>query len=150
MLVNDLMATDLKTCGARDSLLEAAELMWDHDIGAVVVVDEHQVIGMLTDRDIAMAAFLSNLPLAQLSVGDSMSDQVVSVRLSDTVETAEQKMAEHAVRRLPVLDENDALVGFLSLHDLALAAKTRASRTALSMAEVAKTLQAVSTPRLQA
>jgi Mg/Co/Ni transporter MgtE len=93
--------------------------MWEHDCGALPVVDaENKVLGMVTDRDIAMCAYLQGKPLSDIPVTTAMSDKVVSCSPDDTVAAAEQRMGKAKVRRLPVIDKSGALVGILSLDDI--------------------------------
>jgi CBS domain-containing protein len=120
MRVKDLMSRDVKSCGASDRLDLAARLMWDGDLGIVPVLDaEKRVVGVLTDRDIAMAAYTKGERLSALSVKDAMAKRPTSCHPEATVESALLLMAQGHVRRLPVVDESGKLVGMLSLNDLA-------------------------------
>ena len=116
MNVEQVMSRQVKACEAGDTLAAAAAIMWDGDIGAVPVVGEHgKVIGIVTDRDICMAACFSNLPLASMRVGDHMSRQVFVVEPAASVAAAEQLMAEKQVRRLPVVGFEGELVGMATM-----------------------------------
>ena len=78
MTVGDLMTTDVKACGSHDGLDVPARLMWANDCGCVPVVDESgHVVGMLTDRDICMAALTQGGPLTQLRVSNSMAKVLI-------------------------------------------------------------------------
>ena len=78
MKVSDLMTREVRTCHQHDSLNRAAQLMWENDCGAVPVVDSDlKVIGMLTDRDICMAAYTQGKRLDEIPVVTAMSRQVV-------------------------------------------------------------------------
>ena len=145
MKVQGLMTAPVYMVRLTDSLDAAARLMWDSDIGCVVVVDDRSVAhGMLTDRDIAMAAFLRGEPLAGIDVASAMSTDLISCRPGDDVTKAENLMRQHKVRRLPVMDAQGHPVGVLSLNDLAQAPRAYAD---ISEKEVAQVLQAVSAPR---
>jgi CBS domain-containing protein len=119
MKVKDIMTRDIGTCRPHDSLAAAAKLMWDRDIGAVPVVDpEGKVIGLITDRDICMAAHFTGEPIALVAVSHAMSKTVVAADPEQSVEAAEQLMAAKQIRRLPVT-QGEKLVGMLSLSDIA-------------------------------
>ncbi len=80
MKVKDLMTTDVKSCRDYSTLSTAAQMMWEHDIGCVAIVDhENRVIGMLTDRDVCMSAYIQGAPLTGASVTSAMSKQVFSM-----------------------------------------------------------------------
>jgi len=143
MQVEQLMSRQAKTCQARDTLAAAARLMWEKDIGAVPVLgDDGKLVGIITDRDICMAAYFSNLPLAAMGVGDHMSRQVFSVEPAATVEAAEQLMAEKQVRRLPVVGFEGELVGMITMGDLARAA-VESSRKEVDVRELASTMSRI-------
>jgi len=120
--VEKLMTKDVKTCHTYDRLNVAAKLMWDHDCGCAPVEDEGgKVIGILTDRDICMAAYTQNRPLSEISVGEVITKVLYTCEPADTLEIAEEIMQAHQVRRLPVLGAGGELLGLLSLTDLARA-----------------------------
>src|SRR5262245_45543628 len=121
MNVVKLMSIDPACRFARDTLADAARDMWDCDCGCIPVVNEEQhVIGMITDRDIGMAALFKGRPIHEISIGDVMSGVVISCRSDDTIDRAEAIMRDARVRRLPVTDETGRLVGVISLNDIAL------------------------------
>jgi CBS domain-containing protein len=149
MKIEDLMSTSLVTCHPRDNLSRAAQMMWEHDCGAVPVVDDQaRVVGMLTDRDICMAAYTQGLPLAQIRVSSVCSRIVQACDVNDTIEGAENLMRRAQIRRLPIVDRNGRLLGVLSLGDLAQHVHTNGRESdGLSCESVARTLAAVSRPR---
>jgi CBS domain-containing protein len=119
MKIKELMHAPAITCGVGNSLNEAARLMWDHDCGSLPVVDAAgQVVGIITDRDLCMAAYTQGRPLWAIPVANVMARQIHSVRAEDDVVDAHRLMSERQVRRLPVLDADGRLVGVLSIHDL--------------------------------
>jgi CBS-domain-containing membrane protein len=143
--VADVMTASPRACRRSDSLVVAAKILWENDCGAVPVVDDGQrVVGMITDRDCLMAAFTRGRKLEDLSVQSAMAHMVFAVRSSETVEAAARRMAEHAVRRLPVLDDHGRLCGMVSLADLAQ------PKSGLTAASVAQALASVTAPRTQA
>jgi len=121
MRVEQLMTRKVRSCSPDDSLAEAARIMWEGDFGCLPVRGNgaDHVEGVITDRDICMAAMLQGRPLSDLRVADVMNSQVKSCRPTDSAEMAERVMAAARVRRLPVLDEEDILVGMITLADLA-------------------------------
>jgi len=119
MNVGELMTRDVRTCAPHDALDTAANLMWTCDCGCVPVVNETgRVIGMLTDRDICMAALTQAGPLSALRVESAMAKYVHWCKPEDTLLTALDLMRSHQVRRLPVVDDDGGLVGIISLNDL--------------------------------
>src|ERR1039457_4424774 len=115
----DLMTKKVKACHQHDSLNRAAQLMWENDCGAVPVVDsDSKVIGMLTDRDICMAAYTQGVALVEASVGTVMSRNVCACNPSDNISAVAEQMRERQIRRLPVIDKAQRLVGILSISDI--------------------------------
>lgn len=138
----DIMNREVATCGPQDSLNRAAQLMWERDIGCLPVVDaENRPVGMITDRDICMAAYTQGGALSSLQVGNAMSRDVSTCDANDTIDRAERRMREHQVRRLPVVDSGK-LVGIVSLNDIALAATDKRQKD-LSFQDVGQTLSAI-------
>ena len=119
MRVQDIMSTTVLTCHPDDSHEQAARLMWEHDCGVVPVIDEQQrMVGMLTDRDVCMGAYTSGSRLADLRVARSMATRVRSCKPEDSLEAALEAMNEARVRRLPVVDGKQHVVGLLSMGDV--------------------------------
>jgi CBS-domain-containing membrane protein len=143
------MTQSVRTCSPQDTLDVAARAMWEGDCGTVPVVDDsRRVVGMLTDRDICMAAYTQGKPLAAIPVASAMAKQVVSCRPDDELLIAERAMQKARVRRLPVVDAKGRLAGILSLNDLARnTGKDRAGKPrAISADEVTATLSAICEP----
>jgi CBS domain-containing protein len=125
MQVKELMKTNVSACGPQDSARQAAEIMWREDIGCLPVVDANQhVLGMITDRDICMAAYTQARDLEWIPVTSAMSRAVHSCAPSDSIGMAEELMRMHQVRRLPVL-LGGRLMGIVSLNDFARSAASR-------------------------
>jgi CBS domain-containing protein len=152
MKIDKVMTTDVKCCRSDETLNAAAKLMWEHDVGCVPVVDEAQrVVGMLTDRDVCMAAYTKGTTLSSVPVAAAMSDKVISCDIDESLATVEQRMRIHKIRRLPVL-KGTQLVGMVSLNDIARAWQRRVSdkKSAISADDVATTLASICEPRLLA
>lgn len=145
--VTELMAKNLHTCHAGDSLAAAASWMWQADCGSLPVLDDHgQLCGWITDRDISMALGMQAARATDLQVSQIMNGPVHRCRTEDKVTDALDLMATRQVRRIAVVDESDALVGVLSIADLVRAAKPRASADAPSVAQVFEALRAIDRP----
>jgi CBS domain-containing protein len=135
-----------------DSLATAAQFMWEHDCGCVPVLNEHGlVVGMITDRDICMAAFFQGIPITGIKASAVMSRQLFDCNSDDDLSAAEAIMREKKVRRLPVLNEEGRLVGLISLSDIASHADEEYARGAANRyvtdAEVARLTAVVSKRR---
>ncbi len=150
MNVSDLMSTAVKSCGMGDSLERAAQIMWESDCGIVPVVDDDgRVVGMITDRDICMAAYTRGQALWQIPVPDAMARQVHGVSEDDPLEVAEGLMRRVRVRRVPVLDGGGRLKGILSMNDLARQAHRSGRKSnGLSGDSIAQTLAAICEPHV--
>ncbi len=128
MRVSDLMSRNPVFCQFTDDCGLAAKLMWDFDCGAIPVLGEGgKVKGMVTDRDICMSCQMHNSAPASLSVSAAMSHNLYYCSPSATVAEAEHIMRNTRVRRLPVLDSQQRLVGILSLADIAREAERERS-----------------------
>lgn len=120
MQLKDLMVTDLEYVSVNDNLYEAACLMRDHNIGLLPVVDEERkLVGVVTDRDLVIRGIAERRPNS-LEIGKVMSSVLVKASPETTVEEAIQLMQDAQVRRLPIVNEDDQLVGIVSLGDIAL------------------------------
>jgi CBS domain-containing protein len=118
MKVADVMTREVAECRPDDTCNLAAKIMWERDCGCVPVVDGSGfVCGVITDRDICMAAYTKGRPLHEIVVSSAMSKDPQSVRPEDSIEHAQDLMRRSRVRRIPVLDEGH-LAGMLSIGDL--------------------------------
>jgi CBS domain-containing protein len=117
MKVSDVMTRDVQTVRADQAVQEAASFMLSSDSGSIPVMDGDRLIGMITDRDIAVRGVAKGHG-PDTPVGDLMTNDLVVVRVDDNVEDAASKMSMAQVRRLPVIDENEQLCGIVSLGDL--------------------------------
>lgn len=119
MNVSELMIEDVACCALGDTDNRAAQLMWEHDCGVVPIVDQNgRAVGMVTDRDLCMAAYTSGRPLTELTVDQAMSRDLVGCCATDSVENALDVMRRNRVHRLPVLDDDRHVVGVLSMTDV--------------------------------
>lgn len=148
MKVADVFSTSVRTCGPESNVAEAGWLMWENDCGFVPVVDPAgRVVGVITDRDICIAAATKPLTASQIRVADVMSRAVFCCRPNDSLAQALKTMEERAVRRLPVVNERGEIRGVLSLADLILAARDDGKPNSVTSEKVMRALAAVSRPR---
>jgi len=119
MKVKELMSADVKSCSPETNLATVARMMWDGDCGMIPVVDEQRrIIGVITDRDICIAAATRSLHPAGIQVSDAMTRDVTTCYEDADPRTALQALKEHRIRRLPILSQENRLVGVLSMNDL--------------------------------
>jgi CBS domain-containing protein len=119
--VGSIMTRNVVSCSGNDTLHRAAQIMWDRDCGAVPVVDaEGRAVGLVTDRDLCMAAYTRGRPLSAISVSSLLSGKLHTCAAATSLDDAVSRMRTERVRRLVVVDPRDQrLVGMLSLADLA-------------------------------
>jgi CBS domain-containing protein len=148
MRIKDIMSQRVVVCSEQGTLNDAARLMWEHDCGVVPIVKEDgRIGGIVTDRDICMAAYTKGRALGAIPITETMTRNVISCGADDSLEAAGQVMMDNQVRRLPVLDRDDRPVGIVSFSDLARHASTMVPRDAIDY-EVIQGLAALSRPRL--
>jgi CBS domain-containing protein len=124
MRIEDLMTHAVHTCFAEDTLEQVAHEMWDCNTGCLVVIDTYRrPIGVLTDRDVAMAAYTHGVPLRNLRAQSAMSVDVVTCYPGTTAREVEVQMQQAQIRRVPVIDTEGMLVGIVTLGDLARSAE---------------------------
>lgn len=129
MKAQDLMTQGVLSCRPDDSLAVAAKLMWDGDCGIVPVLEDGVLCGLITDRDICMAAAIRGLSADQIEVGQVMNREPASCLPDTKLQQALDLMRSHRIRRLPVVDGSGAVVGLLSINDIILEAKSTRSKT---------------------
>lgn len=120
MVINEVMTRDVKIAAPTDDLQHAAQLMESEDFGSLPVGENDRLVGMLSDRDIAIRAVARGLSPQECTVRDIMSSEVKYVFDDESIEDAAKMMGKLQVRRLPVLNRDKRLVGIVSLGDLAL------------------------------
>ncbi|MCR5864181.1 CBS domain-containing protein [Aquincola sp. J276] len=118
--VSELMTRGVTTLGPGDTLVKAARTMAELDVGAVPICDGDTLLGIVTDRDIAVRGVAEERPLHITRLEDVMTAEPEVCRDTDDVDTVVERMKEQQIRRLPVVDAEGRLVGMLSLGDLAL------------------------------
>ncbi len=154
MNVEHLMTRDVEVCTPDSTLTDAAMIMWRRDCGIVPVVKPgtRDLVGVVTDRDVCMAAATRHASTDDLFVRDLIGGKVYTVGQSDSVRAAAHRMAEAQVRRIPVVDRTGTLQGILSLNDIALTAEKsdRRGEALPTYTDAMGVLKAVSAHRLPA
>lgn len=117
--VADVMTRGVRTMRPDDNLVAASQAMEELNIGAVPVCDGERLVGMVTDRDVVVRGVAQEADLRQCKLSEIMSAHVRTVREDDDIQDVLREMSQAKVRRLPVVDRNDRLVGIVSLGDIA-------------------------------
>jgi CBS domain-containing protein len=117
--VAEVMTRDVRTMGPNDSVVEAARCMDELNVGVIPVCEGEKLVGMVTDRDIVVRGLAKQGEVQSMKLADVMSAHVRCAKENDDVDRVLSEMAEAQIRRLPVVDGNDRLVGIVSLGDIA-------------------------------
>ena len=153
MKVAELMTRNVQSCTPETNLAAAAMQMWDGDFGTLPVMDdEGNLIGMITDRDICMAAATRHEDIANIKVGDVITRQVESCSPEMSLRDALHIFENARVRRLPVVNRDERLEGILSLTDIVrYASDVRDQKSfGISHTDVVSSLKAVCAPHAKA
>jgi CBS domain-containing protein len=119
--IRDLMTTNPTTCPPSATVVEAARVMKQEDVGSVPVVEGDRIVGVVTDRDIVTRVVAEGGDTDSTTIGDIVSSDLVTVVPDTSIDEALGLMSEHQVRRLPVV-EDGRLVGIVAVADIARAA----------------------------
>jgi CBS domain-containing protein len=117
--VQELMTSNPRTIEASGTITEAAQAMRDEDTGIVPIVEGDRLVGTITDRDIAVKVVAESKDPQSTTVGEIASRDLVTIDPQQDLDEALRLMAQHQVRRLPVVEEDGKLVGILSQADVA-------------------------------
>ena len=117
--IRDIMTTELETAEPDTTLEEIATMMKEEDVGAIPVVDDGELVGIVTDRDIVVRAIAEGRDTSDTTAEEVLSEDLVTVTPDMDVERAARLMADRQVRRLPVV-EGKKLLGMVSLGDIAV------------------------------
>jgi len=121
MKSRDIMTKYIKMCHSGCTIKDAVQIMQDLNCGAVPVVnDDLEPIGMVTDRDIALYTILNNKKPDQTMLDEFMSKPVITCLENEDADIAIQKMKENKIRRIPIVNDKNKLVGIISLGDVAV------------------------------
>jgi CBS domain-containing protein len=148
MKVRDIMNWEVITCRPDTTLTSAARLMRQAGVGTLPVIDDDgHVAGILTDRDIAMAAASHGRNASHIIAREAMSPNVRTCHLDEDLRMALKYMEESRVRRLPVLNSVGLLVGIVSMDDIVL--RAIGQENGIGSAEFVRTLRGISSPSLK-
>ncbi len=137
----DVMTQDPVCCLPTDTVSKAAQLMKDENVGSIPVIEDVQtmkLIGIVTDRDLALQVVAPKRDASTTLVEDVMTYEVITCRATDDVQKAVDAMAQHQLRRMPVIDGDQRIVGIISQADVA----TRVEKSE----EVAEMVKEISQP----
>ena len=145
MQIQTIMTKPVQVCRSNQSAQSALRLMRDHDCGCIVIVDHDAIVGIVTDRDIALAAAEADKSPSQLRLSQIMTTNVFVVGPHTAIEEVEAMMSEQRIRRIPVVDQDGRPAGIVSLNDIARAAAAHSwkSNDGLTARSVAATLAAI-------
>ena len=130
MKISEVMTTEVERISADQTAREAASFMLRADAGSIPVCEGDKVIGMITDRDITVRGVAEGRG-PDTPVSELMSDGVICAHEDEDIETVAQRMSDEQVRRLPVLDAEERLIGIVSLGDLARETRGETAHEAL-------------------
>lgn len=123
MSIENIMTRDPACCTPESPLQQVATLMLENDCGEIPIVndlDERRLVGVVTDRDIAVRGVAAGLDAATTAAADVMTDSVVTVRANEDVQDVCEKMEEYQIRRVPVVDAQGCVIGIVAQADIAL------------------------------
>jgi CBS domain-containing protein len=144
MKVQDVMTKDVIFCAPQDNLADAADLLIQRDCGVLPIVDAaKKVVGIITDRDICIAAASRNMKPSDIKTADFTGKKVFSCQANEKIEDVLKKMKKYQIKRLPVTSQDDALVGIISIADILSATDEHKSLRK----KVISTLKSISKPR---
>jgi CBS domain-containing protein len=145
MNASEVMKQPVYVCSIDASLDHVARVMWERDCGCVPLVDrDGRAVAIVTDRDVAMAAHLQAKPLHEIAARTAASRSLATVHEWTTLEDVENRMRDWQIRRVPVVDAEQRVVGIVTLNDIAVHASPGGRRVgALSAESISRTLQAI-------
>ncbi len=148
MKAEQSMVREVRSCSPESTLHDAARIMWETDVGCVVVLDgARRPVGMITDRDVCMAALTQGVALKDSQVSTAMSRRVLTCRRDTPLRDVEQLMRDAQIRRVPVVDAQGRVVGIVTLGDIAHGADSNRMRNIVDSPRVARTLAAITEKR---
>jgi len=140
--IREIMSRDPACCVLSDSAQTVAKILCERNIGSMSLVDDQQsrkLVGMITDLDLCCSVIAQGLDPKTTQIEKLISFPPMSCRDGENIETCERLMQEHQVRRVPIVDAEDRVIGIVSQADLAL--HDKAERVSKTVAEISKTSQ---------
>lgn len=139
MKIREIMSRDPACCVLSDSAQAVAKILCDRNIGSMPVIANQQskkLVGMITDRDLCCSVIAKGMDPKTTQIEKLLTLAPFSCREGENVEACERLMQEHQVRRIPVVDAEDCVIGIVSQADLAL--RDKAERVSKTVAEISK------------
>jgi CBS domain-containing protein len=142
MKIREVMSPNPVCCVPSDSAQRAARTMCDHNVSIPIVLDEEsrKLVGVITDRDLWCTVVADGLDPKSVTVEKFMTLNPVTCREGENVENCERLMQEHQIRRMPIVDGEDRVIGIVAQADLAL--KDKPETVSKTVAEISKTGEA--------
>lgn len=137
MLISQIMTPEVIVASPNDTLRSAARTMLEHDLGILPICENDELIGMLSDRDITIRAVARGLSLDDTRISQLLGTEARYVFDDQTVEEAAHEMEQFQIRRLPVLDRENQLVGIISLADIVMTDETAATEALAGISQPA-------------
>ena len=139
MKIRDVMSQDPVCCLPTDNAQAVAKMMCEEDVGLMPVVSDQQtkqLLGVITDRDLCCKVMARGMDPKATLIGDHITQHPFTCRDGENIEKCERLMQEHQVRRVPIVDGNNCVIGMVSQADLAL--KEKPDRLSKTVAEISK------------
>ena len=139
MKIREVMSRDPICCVLSDSAQMVGKTLCDRNIGSMPVVVDHQsrkIVGMITDRDLCCSVIARGMNPKATQIGTLIASAPVTCRDGENIETCERLMQEHQIRRIPIVDAQDRVIGIVAQADLAL--KDTPERVSKTVAEISK------------
>lgn len=140
MKIREVMSPNPVCCLPTNSAQQVAGAMCDHNIGSVPVVinqDSRKLVGVITDRDLCCSVVAEGLDPKTTTIEKLITLDPVTCREGENIEHCERLMQEHQIRRIPIVDAEDRVIGIVAQADLAL--KDKPERVSKTLAEISKT-----------
>jgi CBS domain-containing protein len=140
MKIREAMSPNPVCCLPTDSAQRVARTMCDHNVGSIPVVldqDSRKLVGVITDRDLCCSVIAEGLDPKSVTIEKFMTLNPVTCREGENLENCERLMQEHQIRRMPIVDAEDHVIGIVAQADLAL--KDNPERVSKTVAEISKT-----------
>ena len=134
--VSDVMTRGVRSMSPSDTVVSAAQAMEELNVGVIPVCDGEKLVGMVTDRDIVVRVVAQELDARTTRLADVMSTNVRTAREDEDIDEVLNDMAENQIRRVPVVDGKDRLIGILSIGDIAAKDPDNDADVATSLGEI--------------
>ncbi len=137
MTCRDVMTRNPTCCSPSDTVEKVAQIMKSKDIGPVPIAEDGQLVGIVTDRDLAINVVAEGRDPRQTTAEEIMARNVITCEADDDIQSALEAMAQHQVRRIPVVDDDGRIIGVIAQADIATRAR-QPEKTAAVVQEISK------------